>query len=210
MLLTTLFTMEFPYSDKSLLQYIVPEVEVGGNYLSELLGMIAVGVILIWCIREIQLSEKLKMSGCLTFLLFFMIVLPFAFEHVGVVKTPIYRSKEGVDTIEIVDSSFKIYNLEDHHITMRVTMKYHNTISGQLKIQLELPEELKPYFKEDVFFIDGTKAVYKDDLVTYSSNYRIDSTSTVADEKILYKNYNYKLLISFGSDERVYKRNDGY
>jgi hypothetical protein len=210
MLLTTLFTMEFPYSDKSLLQYIVPEVEVGGNYLSELLGMIAVGVILIWCIREIQLSEKLKMSGCFTFLLFFVIVLPFAFEHVGVVKTPIYRSKEGVDTIEMVDSSFKIYNLEEYHITMKVTMKYHNTISGQLNIQLELPEELKPYFKEEVFFIDGTKAVYKDDLVTYSSNYRIEPTLEVLDEKILYKNYGYKLLLSLGSDKREYKRNDGF
>ena len=93
---------------------------------------------------------------------------------------------------------------------MRVTMKYHNTISGQLNIQLALPEELKPYFKEDVFFIDETQAVYKDDLVTYSSNYQIEPTSKVLDEKILYKNYGYKLMLSLGSDERVYKRNDGY
>lgn len=85
--ITALCSMKLPHSSRSVIQYIMPPIKMGGGarlYLSSVLMVIAI----MWSYKEIVKSNYFNINKILRAILIFFIIIPTIFSGMNMIKIP--------------------------------------------------------------------------------------------------------------------------
>jgi hypothetical protein len=125
-----LISMELPYSDKAVIQYILPIIRIKKASL-HLAGIIQL-IGFIWCYSLIVKSKRFNASRLMIFICFFVFVIPVATRNIHIIKTPVYYFSSGARSIEVVESSLRLSDEGEAEIlNMYVELKsYRHNYEG--------------------------------------------------------------------------------
>lgn len=215
-LIIILITIELPYSDKSIIQYIIPVISVRQNgivkskiFLSGLIPLIG----FLWSYNEIVKSNIFKASKSKIFIIMFVIVIPILFNYADVIKYPVYYLNSGVKSIEIKDSKLVLTQEDDKNL-LKFELKlksYRSNIDG-FQVAIILPEEANKCLEETYMVLN--------DEIRLGCNQELTIVETLQlkykegyDEDLLYSiiyEEDYKVELSESKKRVVVLMNDSY
>lgn len=216
--LMILLITELPYSDKSIIQHIIlfisSRIADGASIYVTSLWAVPSIVVLFWITFEIIRSKRFKVNGFVIFMIMFFIVFPFIDKTTGLVKSTIYMLNDGIDSIELVDSSLHITDF-DNEIEAFIILELRNyeDLHESINIELILPKATYEYFEESIVEIDIDGVSYSDNVAIIRENVKLtlkDNIDLGAVSIIKFKIYDYEVLLQRGTEKRKYIRNDHY
>jgi len=142
---TTLMGLEWPYSDLSISQYIIPtlhSVSESGSSKFSISGLpLLIGYV--WSGSLVVRSEKFGNNKTLIFVVLLFFVVPLLASVGEKFESLFYEFQSGVESVEIEDSS--IYFWEDDHqvvVNVDVQFKGHKDIQD-IDLEIILPESAR-------------------------------------------------------------------
>ncbi len=205
-----LLTMQLPYTQKSALTYIVPLIRIYDSTFS--LHLLINSFLLTWMYIELVDSKLFNARKVVTFIVFFIILVPISMVSTNLLKTPIYYLHNDVGSIEIKKSSIHLSKIDNvDYINVNLTLKGHRTLDEGFKINIELDHKLMAYIEsmesdETVYYIEGGEVKYLE------INLPVKFKRYNGDRLFRIKSYNTDYGITFIGENRVQKnvRNDMY
>lgn len=210
---------ELPYSDKSLLQFLVLQVTSrfvnGVSTWVALIWALPSLAVFIWIAYEISKSKRFNINGFAIFLVMYVIIGPLVSRTMMIAKLPVYMFGEGLASVEIKDTTLHVYYFDedDCTVTVDVLIKHHKALKEDLSFSLVLPEALNPYFEERVVDINYRGKSYMNDICSYKDAIQLTLKDGVDIDKLrqtYFDIYDYRLIINHENESRQYIRNDAY
>jgi len=207
-----LISMELPYSDKAIIQYIIPVIKMKNSTLS-LSGIIPL-IGSLWCFKEIVKSKRFNTSGLIIFILLFFFILPVAARNINLIKTPIYNLNSGVRSIEVKDSSLSLSNEgEDVYLHIDVELKsYRNNLDG-IKIGVILDDSLDEYLENNNYMIDKVYRLIPKESLRIAETLQVVFIDGIAYNTDFYHDFHdldYKIVLMDDERTSILNRNDMY
>jgi len=213
-----LISMELPYSDKAIIQYIIPVIRMKNStlYLSGLIPLIGS----LWGFKEIVKSKRFNTSGLTIFILLFFFILPVAARNINLIKTPIYYLNSGVRSIEVTDSSLSRTNEGVDDDTLQITLylelksyrNNRNNLDG-IKIEVILDDSLNKYLENNIFVIDKVYRFVSKESIRILETLQVKFIRPYADNTDFYMNFHdtdYKIVLMDDERTSILNRNDAY
>ncbi|MBI9011590.1 MAG: hypothetical protein JEZ08_05110 [Clostridiales bacterium] len=213
-IIVVLVSIELPYQDKSLMQtFFLAFVGNHSNLIGVLCGTV-ITVVLLWSIREINLSEVVKLNGIGIFALMIFVIFPMLFRFTEVIKTPIYMFSDGVKSISMKESTLTIGNWhDDYEALLSFDMKYYGEEEESVKMKLILPDELKTYFVFDEIVLEDGFISHLNGVVRYRESIDLilkDGVTRESLNSIKLNSFNYTIVLMNDNETIDYIRNDFY
>lgn len=210
---TLLITIELPYQDRTIAQYLIPNIPFrGGQSLLSLAGILPlIGVIMV--VKEFQKVTDSGSNGIFVFLMILFLITPALRTVDSIIKTPFYNFSSGVSSYEIKDSEMNIYafkDLIDYQLTLSIDIKEHKQLNEGADIYVEIPPSAQEYFQEKRYLVHENVNLSRDEI-----NLKGVVTMTAKPDKRIPEhfpdmNQSYLLIIKDKNGERIWKRNDDY
>ncbi len=207
-----LISMELPYSDKALIQYIIPVIRISTVtlYLAGIIPLIGA----IWSYKEIVKSNRFKASRLMIFIVLFFMVSPFVMRNINIIKAPIYYFSSGVRTIEIKDSNIGMtFGGDEELLHIELELKsYGNNLDG-IRIAVILSDSLGEYVESNYFLIDKVFRLHKTQSLSISEDIPVDFIDEHATVNNFYSDLHYddyKIVLMDDEGQMMLSRNDGY
>ncbi|MBN2852081.1 MAG: hypothetical protein JXQ23_05025 [Clostridia bacterium] len=211
-IVSILITIELPYSDRSLVQYLIPNIKYsildGKLFMFMLSNLLPLAGFILSYILILK-SKKYKGSGFQIFILMF-IILQILSSNIHYIKTPVYMFGNGVKAIEIIDTELNGMQIEDdQYLKLDLEMRIYHDLENEYTITLKLPDEYATYLESTDIVLDNHIGMVKFHKADLSANIKINENYTMADiNDIFYENY--FIILKDSQNEIVNKRNDFY
>jgi len=218
LILMILLITELPYSDRSIIQYIILFIssrftDGASIYVTSLWALPSV-LVLFWITFEIIRSKRFNVNGFVIFMIMFFIVFPFIDKTTSLAKSTIYILNDGIDSIELVDSTLHITDFDNEmEAFIILELRNYEDLHESIGLELILPKVTNEFFEESIIKIDIDGVSYSDNVAIIRENVKLTlkdniNLGTVSMRK--FKIYDYEVLIQHGTENRKYIRNDHY
>ncbi|PKM49761.1 MAG: hypothetical protein CVV02_14215 [Firmicutes bacterium HGW-Firmicutes-7] len=216
-LIMVLISVELPYSDKAIIQYLIPVINFKTNgvvktsiFLSGLVPLVG----LLWSYREICNSNRFKASRLAIFIVMFVIVVPFVISKIDVIKAPIYYLNSGVKSVEIKDSNLSIVQ-ENNKEMLRIELEaksYRNNIDG-FQIAIVLSDTLENYLENNYILLGDKIRLGRSSHTNFAETVELKFADGYENDDLFYSsiyNDDYKLILIDQDNSIELRRNDTY
>lgn len=205
-ILTTVLFTELPYSDRTLLQMLLPVIRLGGVvlHLSTIVGiaLLCVGGYLI-------VNSHVIKHKSLVFLMI-ILILPLLIRSTDYLKRMVYVASEGVAAVEIIDSDICISSdLGEFIVELEIEMISHRDYEGEVLLDIDLPSSINRKMLTVIGPVEKFNGLRKNKVyhVSYSEVLMLDEHSDSL-QRATYQFEDYKLILRDEIREVVVIRND--
>ncbi|MDM8534791.1 hypothetical protein QUF55_08850 [Clostridiaceae bacterium HSG29] len=147
--------VKIPYRSYSIYKIVLPAIySTSSNSALHLSGIIWL-VLIVLLIKEIK-KINIGINSTLLIVAIIFLILP-TITHIGnYLSLSVYRVKDGVEAVEVIDNWIHISN-ESEEITMYISleMKNHSANSESFSVYLEMPENLKEIYGNENILLDN-------------------------------------------------------
>lgn len=207
-----LISMELPYNDKAVIQYILPIIRIKKASL-HLAGILTIAGF-IWCYSLIVKSKRFNASRLMIFICLFVFVIPVAARNIHIIKTPVYYFSSGVRSIEVVESRLRLSQEgEDEILNMYVELKSYRHNYDGIRVGVVLDDSYKEYIVDTRYMSDEKYRLGKNQSINISESLPVNFKDDNADNNNFYTNLDnidYKIVLRDDERTSILNRNDSY
>lgn len=212
-----LMCIELPYSDKSIVQFIIPVIHFktngairGSLFLSGIIPLIG----LIWGYIQIVRSNRLNRSKLFIFIVLFFLVVPVMTKSLEIIKSPIYMLAKGTDSIEIIESDLSLSSTEElSYLDVSIELKSYKTNMNEISGTIKLSDKLSEYLETTSYIIDDSIRIGYNQKETISDSIVLDFIDGKENDDLFYTLLfyeDYTIVLNNDESETSYRRNDTY
>lgn len=216
-IISVLISIELPYSDKALIQLLLPNMKVAVGDEKLLIAMLA-GLIpiagLVLCFVLIIRSKRFNANRFLIFLVMLLIILPLLSNELNFIKAPVYMLSNGAGSIEITDSKMSETQIEkDRYLQLEIKMRGYDKAYDDVKIALRLPDRYDQLLEETYFEFNDYLPFSQYREITMTKLIKLKDNDSSSDfsglAKMIYHT-DYVITITDSTHEVNNTRNDSY
>jgi len=180
---TTLMGLEWPYSDLSISQYIIPtlhSVSENGNSRSSISGLpLLIGYV--WAGSLVVRSEKFGNNKTLIFIVLLFIVVPLLANVGNKIEGLFYEFQSGIGSVEIEDSSIDFW-VNEKEVILNVDIQFigHKDIQD-IELEIGLPESAQKLLGKPRIDLEKNVYLYNSSEFSFKERIEIPIDQSVSD-----------------------------
>lgn len=212
LLLLLFINIELPYSDRSLIQLMVPPFKIGGMqlYLGGIIFLI--GVVVLG--NEIHKSGYLNIRSKWVVICFILMGSSIIYQGANLLSRPVYLMHQGLKCVEMKESRLDLVSINgEDFIEAEMVMFCHRHMKTPVRVAIELDDGLSPYIQECYLEVEENLLLSSEmDEVVRVQIPVVLKESYATNEAFFYQFHeqDYKILISDKEGEVTYLRTDLY